>query len=57
VDLALLSAWGAVTFGGLSALCFIIWGLSGQKLAALRIAGGVCLLICIAALAYMRFGV
>ncbi len=53
----LLSLWGSFFFGILAVICLVLWGVGGQKSAPLRIAGGLCLLVCMASFAYMTYGV
>ncbi|HLQ18503.1 MAG TPA: hypothetical protein VK146_05940 [Tabrizicola sp.] len=53
MDLAML--WGQIGFGAVGAVLLILWGVTGQKSAALRIGGALCVLVAILLVVYTNY--
>lgn len=53
IDLALV--WGQIGFGLLGVALLILWGVTGQKTAALRIGGALLVLVAILLVIYSNY--
>lgn len=55
MNTALAALWVQIAFGGLGVALLVLWGVTGQKSAALRIGGALSILLAILFVVYTNY--